>query len=546
MIAEDFLLKNFLKKISPKLSVVSAISYIENIGTKDSIFNAIFATISITLIPLALIGHFSVFLYHFKLEKYQKTRHLMILHGLNPLTYWIVGYLFSFLLSLFSSLFFVILSRFILKLPIFVSSSPWLILLVYCLWSHSQVSMAILFQNTSLSPQMASIFAYIISVFNIVGSTYVNTNIFLDPVGIPFYLRTVLELSFTRIIQFFSISCLHDKCYQSFSDMSPQVIKSFWYLFMMSNVYLILGILIDLKCFNCITKLFKRKKIDQGHASGNIKIDKNKIFKINPEIKAEESYCSKVLSSSQKLPSLLISKITKTFSTPSGKFKAVNNLSFNIKKNTIFGLLGPNGAGKTTLMKMITSLEFADEGSILIEGLNVKGSKRVLHRILGVCPQFDCLYPEMTVEEHFLLFIRLRGVVKNKEQEHLIKTLNQMGLNDHKKKKISQLSGGMKRRVSIGIALCGETKLVLLDEPTSGLDPVNRQQIWAIIKKLKTSRAILLTTHLMDEAEALCDQLGILIKGQLVTIGNQGFLKNKYSRGIHLKIKFAKSDEYSE
>jgi ATP-binding cassette subfamily A (ABC1) protein 3 len=189
-------------------------------------------------------------------------------------------------------------------------------------------------------------------------------------------------------------------------------------------------------------------------------------------------------------------------------------------------------------MKMITSLETPNKGEILIDGLNTKGSKQIINRVLGVCPQFDCLYPEMTVEEHFLLFIRLRGIPGQRESEVLSRTLKQMGLEEHRTKQVSQLSGGMKRRVSIGIALCGDTELVLLDEPTSGLDPVNRQQIWGIIKQLKTSRAILMTTHLMDEAETLCDRVGIIVKGQLVTIGNQGFLKSKYARGIHLKVKF--------
>jgi ABC-type multidrug transport system ATPase subunit len=327
--------------------------------------------------------------------------------------------------------------------------------------------------------------------------------------------------------------------------MPSNVINSFLYLFFVSTFYLILGLLIDLGAFSFLFKSNEKKA--SGHASGNYSIDPKKNIKISQEIKNEENLCSQLVEhASSSSPSLLISKITKSFTTLSGKFNAVDNLSFNIPKNSIFGLLGPNGAGKTTLMKMITSLENPNTGEIYVEGLNIKGSKEVLHRILGVCPQFDCLYPEMTVEEHFLLFIRLRGVSSSQENIILERTLKQMGLVEHKKKQVSQLSGGMKRRVSIGIALCGETKLILLDEPTSGLDPVNRQQIWGIIKKLKTSRAILLTTHLMDEAEALCDRVGIIIKGKLVTIGNQGFLKTKYSRGIHLKVKFVKTDYFSK
>ena len=544
ILAEDFLLKNFIRQIQPKLSIVSAMSYIENVGTKDSIFRAIFATISIMLLPLGLIGHFSVFLYHFKLEKHQKTRHLMILHGLSPMTYWVVGYLFSFLLSLVSGLIFVVSVRVFLDLPVFSHSSPFLIFILYCLWSHSQVSMAILFQNSSLSPQMASIFAYILSVFNLMGSTYVNSNIFLNPVQPPVYLRVFLELSFTRIMQDFSVACLHDRCYQSFSEMPWVVHQNFLYLFGLSTLYLVLGIAIDLGICSSVFWCCSKPKRESVDASGNLEISDKKTFAINQEVRVEEDNCLLHLESApgQSAP-LLISKVSKTFSTFLGKLKAVNNVSFQIPTNSIFGLLGPNGAGKTTLMKMITSMQSPDSGEILIDGLNIKGPKNQVHQILGVCPQFDCLYPEMTIEEHFLLFIRLRGISGKRENEVLLRTLKQMGLEEHSKKRVSQLSGGMKRRVSIGIALCGDTKLVLLDEPTSGLDPVNRQQIWEIVKKLKASRAILLTTHLMDEAEALCDKLGIIVKGQLITLGNQGFLKAKYARGIHLKVKFTKTQD---
>lgn len=155
-----------------------------------------------------------------------------------------------------------------------------------------------------------------------------------------------------------------------------------------------------------------------------------------------------------------------------------------------------------------------------------------------MCPQFDTLWPSLTPEEHLLFFTRLRGTVpQNKEREHVDELLKLFELDGKRKHKLSkQLSGGMRRRLSVGIALAGDSKIVFLDEPSTGLDPRSRRLLWDIILKFrqKGDRSIVLTTHSMDEADVLCSRIGIMMRGQLRCVGSSLELKRRFGFGYRL------------
>lgn len=155
-----------------------------------------------------------------------------------------------------------------------------------------------------------------------------------------------------------------------------------------------------------------------------------------------------------------------------------------------------------------------------------------------MCPQFDTLWPSLTPEEHLLFFTRLRGTVpQKKEREHVNELLQLFELDGKRKNKLSkQLSGGMRRRLSVGIALAGDSKIVFLDEPSTGLDPRSRRLLWDIILKFreKGDRSIILTTHSMDEADVLCSRIGIMMRGQLRCVGTSLELKRKFGFGYRL------------
>lgn len=218
--------------------------------------------------------------------------------------------------------------------------------------------------------------------------------------------------------------------------------------------------------------------------------------------------------------------ILKNVSKNYGKTKAVDSLSFEIKKGEIFGLLGPNGAGKTTTVKILTTLTKPDSGSCFIDGIDVVKNPQEIKKIIGVVPQENNLERDLTVYENLLIYGLLHKVknLKNKINE----VLSAMELQDKKDSVVSTLSGGLQRRTLLARALLPEPKVLFLDEPSIGLDPHIRRELWQIIRKTRAQgRTVLLTTHYIEEAEALCDRVGILSHGKLIALGSPSELKKQ-------------------
>lgn len=198
---------------------------------------------------------------------------------------------------------------------------------------------------------------------------------------------------------------------------------------------------------------------------------------------------------------------------------AVNNVSFHIKEGEIFGLLGPNGAGKTTIISSIVTTETPTSGEIRVFGYDVFKEPREAKIRLGLVPQELVNHGFFNIEEILKFHSGYYGRLNNKERiDYLI---HRLGLWEHRKKKVKQLSGGMKRRLLIAKALVHEPKLILLDEPTAGVDIELRSSLWDFVVELKKHEkvSILLTTHYLEEAEELCDRVGILQRGSLIRIG---------------------------
>ncbi len=223
-----------------------------------------------------------------------------------------------------------------------------------------------------------------------------------------------------------------------------------------------------------------------------------------------------------------------------GNFVAVDNVSLHIPNGQCFGMLGPNGAGKTTTISMLTGLIPATKGDASIAGKDLHTELPSIFSNIGVCPQFDVCWPELTIEEHLRFYARVKGVPRLKEDEEINKLINDIGLIDaHKKKSISKaLSGGMRRRLSLAIALVGKPPVVFLDEPTTGLDPETKRNIWKLIDTFKKGRCVVLTTHSMDEADALCQRIGIMSHGRLRCIGENLHLKNIYGSGYKIDVRY--------
>lgn len=203
-----------------------------------------------------------------------------------------------------------------------------------------------------------------------------------------------------------------------------------------------------------------------------------------------------------------------------GSLKAVDGLDIRISEGEYFGLLGPNGAGKTTTIKMISSLTPMTCGNIEINGIGIDRNQTKLKSQIGVVPQHNNLENEMTVWENMELHGRLYGIDRKTRESRINELLGFAGLEERKDTLSKNLSGGMKRRLLIARALIHKPKVLLLDEPSVGLDPEVRKSIWDLIKGLKKDGiTLILTTHYIEEAEAICDKVALMDKGKLVEIG---------------------------
>ena len=234
---------------------------------------------------------------------------------------------------------------------------------------------------------------------------------------------------------------------------------------------------------------------------------------------------------------LKISNISKKF----GSFLAVNNLSFQIDKGEIVGLLGPNGAGKSTTMKMIASYFFPDNGKITINNLDTCKHTLATQKIIGYLPENNPLYYDMIVFDYLAMTVNL-GQVKTKNIYKFIYQIAQsVNLANKLLKPIKELSKGYKQRVGLAQALINNPQLLILDEPTEGLDPIERQNLHQLIKKLSKDRAILISTHVMQEVKAMCNKVIIINNGKLVAYGKPETLTGKYH--LHLKIEGKRIEE---
>ncbi|KAG7633623.1 ABC transporter-like [Arabidopsis suecica] len=209
---------------------------------------------------------------------------------------------------------------------------------------------------------------------------------------------------------------------------------------------------------------------------------------------------------------------------------AVRGLSLAVPSGECFGMLGPNGAGKTSFINMMTGLMKPTSGAAFVHGLDICKDMDIVYTSIGVCPQHDLLWETLTGREHLLFYGRLKnlkGSDLDQAVEESLKSVNLFrgGVAD---KPAGKYSGGMKRRLSVAISLIGSPKVVYMDEPSTGLDPASRRSLWTAIKRAKNHTAIILTTHSMEEAEFLCDRLGIFVDGRLQCVGNPKELKARY------------------
>lgn len=212
-------------------------------------------------------------------------------------------------------------------------------------------------------------------------------------------------------------------------------------------------------------------------------------------------------------------------------------------RSECFGLLGVNGAGKTSTFKMLTGDEKISLGEAWIRGYSLKNNMHEVHQQIGYCPQFDALIEDLTGRETLSIFCLLRGLENRRIFSTIIHLAIELNFVKHLDKKIKEYSGGNKRKLSTAISLIGNPVLIYLDEPTTGMDPGAKRQLWNMVCKVrKTGKSIVLTSHSMEECEALCTRLAIMVNGEFKCLGSVQHLKSKFSKGFILTIKVRKEN----
>ncbi len=236
-------------------------------------------------------------------------------------------------------------------------------------------------------------------------------------------------------------------------------------------------------------------------------------------------------------PAIAVEAISKTF----GSLRAVDAVSFSVAKGEIFGLLGPNGAGKSTLIRMLTTLIEPTSGTARVGGFDIRQSPNQVRLAIGVIPQNMTSDPDLTCIENLAIHARLYAMPRAQRYKVSAELLETVGLADRAHAMARTLSGGMRRRLEIARGLVHAPDIMFLDEPTTGLDPVSRFSVWEMITHLRERRGLtmFLTTHYMDEADRLCDRIGIVDNGKIVALDSPTALKTAVPGASRIEVQFA-------
>ncbi|EAR81921.2 ABC transporter family protein (macronuclear) [Tetrahymena thermophila SB210] len=479
--------------------------------------------------------------YGLLIEKEKKIREGMKVMGMSNSSFYASWIIYYFIIYFLCS----ILVSSALKGSIYVSSDWSVIFVWHLIFGISLIFQSIFITTFFTKAQVGNIFAMVFFLFQymaiIILSNYDNPSK-NDKIGVSFLPQAGTSLA----CDVFLISESSKKGIQ-WSNLTEEIDNYSVFINIYMNlinifIFIILGLYFDQVFPNDFGKkrhpLFfiswiwekklspkekKRKLLEK--AEGEQAFDFNDNFEEVPQNLKDQEELNQTVK---------ITNLRKIY--PSGK-SAVNGLSFSMYNGQIFALLGHNGAGKTSTISMLTGMYEMTDGAANALGRDVETEMEEIRTFMGVCPQYDILFDDLSVYEHLELFATFKGMTDSEEiKKQVQKHIEDVDLQEKTNELAKNLSGGQRRRLSVAIAFIGGSKLVYLDEPTSGMDTSARRHIWDMLKRYKNDRVICLTTHFMDEADYLGDRIGIMADGQLVCLGKPLFLKNKFGTGYNLTI----------
>eukprot|EP01116_Phalansterium_solitarium_P003056 TRINITY_DN1353_c0_g1_i1.p1 TRINITY_DN1353_c0_g1~~TRINITY_DN1353_c0_g1_i1.p1 ORF type:complete len:911 (+),score=324.01 TRINITY_DN1353_c0_g1_i1:92-2824(+) len=521
---------------------------------------ALAAFIGCWLLPIAFSFLSPVYIYTLVYEKQQRLLEMMRIMGLTMVSYWFINYMFFYALYV-AVIVMIIIIGYACEVAFFSETGVivWLLLLFF--WGHAQIALSFLMSTWFNKHRPATIIPFFMVFVLSGGAMAINMFVFGDNRAPGIYMIYPM-FAFIRGVYLISAGVFNNPPHPLVTaslTADSEMAAVYGWLIGETVVYLLLAAYLDqvlprehgvrlspIFPIKWLVAWIKERRAGRGPgAFANLQDEfvwsapLENGFKEDDDCADERRRAHDPAVAADAKILLRVVDVNKTFPPAGGKGTktALASLCLAVERGECFGLLGPNGAGKSTLATILSGLIAPTSGDAFVAGNSIRENMYKVHQVLGYCPQHDILWEDLTVEEHLLFYIRLKGNAAYADESRMVyQAIMSVNLNEKAKAQVKTLSGGQKRRLSIAISLVGSPKLVLLDEPTTGLDPETRREIWNIVSEQKATKSIILTTHNMEEADVLCSRIGILSRGQLTCIGTPLYLKNRYGKGYHLSI----------
>eukprot|EP00794_Sanderia_malayensis_P017576 gene17576-19328_t len=482
-------------------------------------------------------------------ERMSKAKHVQFVSGVGSLSYWTASLAWDFINFLVPAVILVILFA-AFQLPGYTGAELGYLTVMLLFYGLSVLPfvycLSFLFSNPLIAYSVVSLLLMIISLAMVIG-------VFVCRIPILGYekeaeiMHHVFLLfptyAFPQSLMDIAINAEYRKSCQP----APQICEfqgKKWHESALNWEYPGSGKALLYMAIECVVYFILIILFEENFFLGSLFANKNEqasTHDADEDVKLERRRIEQMTDDDYKNEAVVMKNLTKIYS--SNNMVAVDHLSIGIPRAECFGLLGVNGAGKTTTFGMLTGEHSITHGTAYLDGFNIQMHLREVQQRIGYCPQFDALVDNLTGREMLEMFARLRGIPVTRINTVVRTAIQQLNLTNWADKMCGNYSGGNKRKLSTALALVGNPPIIFLDEPTSGMDPASRRFLWNTLSGLlNEKRSIVLTSHSMEECEALCTRLVIMVNGQFKCLGSIQHLKSRYGHGFTLLIKLGQSD----